>query len=107
MQSLASNYTAVAGKYIDAKTAEAIQPRNLLAQFSRSHEQVGMDEKDFDLLTDTDPWLEYYLFNMPQRRPVWPKGDARQKFTLRIVQCDAECQENIPAQTDQETEEQP
>jgi predicted membrane-bound spermidine synthase len=107
MQTLVSNYTAVAGKYIDAKTAETIQPRNLLAQFSRSHEQVVVEEKDFDLLTDTNPWLEYYLFNMPQRRPVWPKGDARQEFTQRIVQCDSECQANFPAQTDQETEEQP
>lgn len=107
MHTLAANYTVVAAQYINAETAETIQPRHLLSQFSRSHEQVLKDEKDFSLLTDTDPWLEYYLFNMPQRRPVWPKGDSRQRFIERIIECDSDCLASFSAQTGQETEEQP
>lgn len=107
METLAGNYISVAGEYINAETVETIQPRKLLAQFARSHEQVLTEEKKFNLLTDTKPWLEYYLFNMPQRRPVWPKGDARQKFIERIIQCDTDCQASFPAQTNPETEEQP
>jgi len=107
MQTLATNYAAVADKYINAETAETIQPSKLLAQFSRSHEQVLSDEKSFHFLTDTNPWLEYYLFNMPQRSPVWPKGDTRQKFIDRIIQCDSACQATFINQTNQETEEQP
>lgn len=107
MQALAENYNAVASQYLSAQTIETIQPRNLLAQFSRSHEQVSKDEQHFEVLTDTYPWLEYYLFNMPQRRPVWPKGDSRPQFVQRIIQCDAECQASFSTQTGQETEEQP
>jgi hypothetical protein len=107
MQRLFVNYLAVADKFVNEKTAETIEPRYLLAQFSRSHEQVFTDEKNFDLLTDTNPWLEYYLFNMPQRRPVWPKGDTRQKFIERIIECDSACQAAFFNQTDEETGEQP
>jgi hypothetical protein len=107
METLAANYMEVAQEFTNAKTAETIQPRNLLAQFSRSQEQVLTDERNFRLLTDTTPWLEYYLFNMPQRRPVWPKGDTRHKFIDRIMECDSECQETFFSPTTQETEEQP
>jgi spermidine synthase len=107
MENLAANYITVAHEYINTKTAETIQPRKLLVQFSRSHEQVLSDEKSFHLLTDTNPWLEYYLFNMPQRRPVWPKGDTHQKFIDRIILCDSACQAAFSTETNQETEEQP
>jgi hypothetical protein len=106
METLANNYISTAREYVNEKTAETIQPRKLLAQFSRSHEQV-LTEENFQLLTDTKPWLEYYLFNTPQRKPVWPKGDTRQKFIDRIIQCDSACQATLSTQPDQETEEQP
>jgi predicted membrane-bound spermidine synthase len=107
METLAANYMEVAQEFTNTKTAETIQPRNLLAQFSRSQEQVLTDERNFHLLTDTTPWLEYYLFNMPQRKPVWPKGDTRQKFIDRIMECDSECQATFFSPATQETEEQP
>ncbi len=107
MEALAENYTNVSRDFIDSKTVETIRPENLLAQFSRSHEQILSDEKKLLALSDTNPWLEYYLFNMPQRKPVWPKGDARQKFIERIIECDSTCQASLFTQTNQETEEQP
>jgi spermidine synthase len=107
METLAANYLAVSREYVNAETAENIQPRKLLGQFSRSHEQVLTEEKSFQLLTDTKPWLEYYIFNMPPRRPVWPKGEARARFIERITQCDFACQASFSPPTNQETEEQP
>jgi spermidine synthase len=107
MESVAANYLSVAAEFTDAKTAETIRPQHLLAQFSRSHEQVLAEEENLPLLTDTKPWLEYYLLNTPQRRPVWPKGDTRQKFMARIIQCDAACQASFSSQPTQELEQEP
>jgi hypothetical protein len=107
MEALVDSYLSAASEFTNTKTVETIQPQHLLAQFSRSHEQVHMEEKSFPLLTDTNPWLEYYLFNMPQRRPVWPKGDARQTFIKRVKECDIACQATFSTQSNQEIEEQP
>ena len=85
MKTLADNYISVSSKFVNDETAETIQPENLLMQFARSHEQVLIEEDMYPTLTDTNPWLEYYFFNIPQRKPVWPKGDAQKKFFDRII----------------------
>ena len=95
MDNLAANYITTAHKFINPETAETIQPKNLLTQFARSQDQIFSDVKKIPVLTDTYPWLEYYFFNAPQRVPVWPKGDSRQKFIERISGCDASCKEGI------------
>ena len=92
MENLAANYITVASGFINPENAMAIQPQNLLTQFARPHEQILSDEKNIPPLTDNNPWLEYYFFNIPQRIPVWPKGDSNQKFFERISNCTSNCQ---------------
>jgi hypothetical protein len=85
----------IAENYNNTQMLENINPRNLLAQYARSHEQILSDEKKLPILTDLDPWLEYYFFNTPERIPVWPKGDTREEFLNRIVGCDSACRSEI------------
>ncbi len=107
METVASNYITTAQEFINEKTAETIQPQNLLTQFVRSQKQIIAEEKNYSPLTDTNPWLEYYFFNLPQRKPVWPKGNSQQNFLDRIIECDTACKSMLFQKTEQETEEQP
>jgi predicted membrane-bound spermidine synthase len=95
METLAANYIGVSDSITNEQTAENISPKSLLAQFARSHEQIISDEKKIPVLTDTNPWLEYYFLNTPERTPVWPKGDSRKEFLNRITGCDSACQSEI------------
>lgn len=95
METLSTNYIAISKNFTDEQTADNINPKSLLAQFARSHAQIISDEKKIPLLTDTNPWLEYYFLNTPKRTPVWPKGDSRKEFLSRITGCDSACQLEI------------
>ena len=95
METLATNYISVSDEFINEQTAENIDPIILLTQFARSHEQIISDEKKTPVLTDTNPWLEYYFHNTPERTPVSPKGDSREEFLKRIIGCDPACQPEI------------
>jgi len=95
METLATNYIAVSNNFTNKQTAENINPKSLLAQFARSHAQIISDEKKIPVLTDTNPWLEYYFLSTPKRIPVWPKGDSRKEFLSRITGCDPACQLEI------------
>ena len=95
METLAANYLTVSNGFTNQQTAENIIPKKLLTHFARSHEQILSDEKKIPVLTDTNPWLEYYFLNTPQRMPIWPKGDSRNEFLNRITGCDLACQSEL------------
>ena len=69
--------------------------KTLLSYFVRDREQILADEKKSPVLSDLKPGLEYYFFDTPDKRPIWPKSDLRETFIPRIQGCDAQCQQEI------------
>lgn len=85
METIMENYLIASEAYYDSTKIEAIQPEYLLSKYIRSSQQILSDERKNPVLTDNDPWLEYYFFNEPNRMPVWSKGSSSEDFLNRIV----------------------
>ncbi len=105
MRTAAERYISVAQPYSVPDLAVSLLPEDILYDFLRDRTQILVEESDTPLLTDSTPWLEYYLFFEPvfhenQRHQL----DAWQGFLSRITGCDAACRESIEDATFQITE---
>ncbi len=96
MRTAVERYLAVAQPYAVPELAISLIPEDILYDFLRDRAQVLVEEAGTPILTDSTPWLEYYLFS----RPVFHKHqrhqlDAWQGFLSRITGCDDACRESI------------
>jgi len=96
MRTAAERYISVAQPYGVPDLAVSLLPEDILYDFLRDRAQILIEEADTPILTDSTPWLEYYLFFEPifhenQRHQL----DAWQGFLSRITGCDYDCRESI------------
>ena len=95
METIRKDYLAGIGSSFKSANESALEPMELFARFARSREQILSDERKTPILTDTKPALEFYFLNAPDKRPVYPKENARELFLQRITGCDSICQQDI------------
>lgn len=96
MRMAVERYLAVAQPYAIPELAANLQPEDILYDFLRDRAQILVEEAGTPILTDSTPWLEYYLF----ARPVFHENrrhqpEAWQGFLSRITGCDDACRESI------------
>lgn len=57
------------GIFADA-ARESLKPEAIFSQYIGDRHCILEKDKDTPILTDTRPWLEYYYFSPPSRRPI-------------------------------------
>jgi spermidine synthase len=85
---------ASAGTLAPAASA-ALDPQRVLADFLRDQGQIRIDEATTQVLTDLDPYLEYYYLAEPVLKTVRFPTEMRQAFRQRIIGCDEACEQSI------------
>lgn len=82
-------FLAAAGAELKPGTPSDLEVETILSKYRRPRDQILGDERRTAILSDMRPALEFYFFNRPDRRPVFPKGDALTYFASRLIGCDA------------------
>ncbi len=100
MNAIVENYLQVAGDHLQKDAEKQLQANQVLLSFVRDREQILTDEHLAPVLTDLNPWLEYYLFRKPQSIPIRTSLKAYKSFMTRLVGCDEFCSKAVQQRAD-------
>jgi hypothetical protein len=95
MRRASEAYLRLAAGTIAPGTEIALEPEMVLSDFLRDQSQIAIDEEATRLLTDLDPYLEYYYLATPVLKPIRFPTEMREAFRQRIVGCDEACEKNV------------
>jgi predicted membrane-bound spermidine synthase len=95
MQAAAQAYLTETAGSVDPHTMDQLTPVNILSKFIRDRAQISVEEKGTPVLTDLDPWLEYYYLHRSIKNPSTIQNETLAAFIHRIGGCDASCQAEI------------
>lgn len=65
-----SAYTELNNGIFGDVVYESLKPEAIFSQYVGDRNCILEKDTDTPILTDTNPWLEYYYFSPPSRRPI-------------------------------------
>ena len=98
MQAAAQAYLTETAGSVDPLTIDQLIPVNIFSRFIRDRAQISVEEKGTPVLTDLDPWLEYYYLHGVIKNPSAIQSETLAAFIQRIGGCDATCRDEITRQ---------
>ena len=95
MERASRAYLNIAGESLAPEASLALEPRTLLSEFLRDQGQIALDERETPLLSDLEPYLEYYYLAKLAVKPIRFPPEMRAAFRRRISGCDSACQDEV------------